>query len=83
MEKLVFVLVAASTVYLSFEKLYLESGLESKTDFAGWQEFITALMESEENILKGIFAAFVFSLVIGLLTLKSLVKPAPTYNNNY
>lgn len=78
-EKFVFILVAAATVYLSFEKLYIESGLESKTDFTGWKDYITSLMESEENVLKGVFAAFVFSLVIGLLTLKSLVSPAPSY----
>ena len=81
MEKFAFIVVAVATVYLAFEKLYADSGLESKTDFGGWKSYVTSLMEAEDMTMKAIFGAFVFALVIGLFTLKSLIKPAPV--NNY
>jgi len=81
LEKILFIIVASSAVYLSFDRLYVESGAESRTDFDGWKDYITNLVEGNDTLLKAILGIFVFSLIIGLVTLKTLVKPKK--NNNY
>ena len=81
-EKFVFLLVAISTIFLSFEKLFFVSGLDSRTNFGGWSDWIQGAMESEDSTEIMVYCAMLlFSTLMTLLTIKTMAKKKVPYNN--
>ena len=73
-EKIIFLLVSGLTIYLSFERLRSDSGLESLTDINGWTDYVSDLMADPNKVVfKAIFIVMIFTLVMILLVLKSFL----------
>ena len=78
--KATFIVVASSTLYLSFERLYSDSGMVDRTNFNGWVDYVKELSSgTDKTIFKAILAIMIFTLVMVLLTLKSFLPSKSEY----
>lgn len=81
-EKMIFMFMAICACYLSFEHLFLESQLTSKTDFGGWGDFLGEISDkSNSNTLIIYCAIFLLAFVSLILTMKNIFKKKKIQQN--
>lgn len=74
-EKVLFLVIASCASYLSFEHLFLESGLSSKTDFEGWGDFLGGIGGAGNSITLMVYSGmFVLAFLSIILTLRNVIK---------